>query len=221
MAVIYSKKLPGVNSRSFSSYACHPCAGAMLIFSVSFQFYYMYRRSEYIYEVTFLHYIVTQILIHVCPILVSESTKHNFIFMTFQVLYFKIVINSMQNNFLNNFRWILIFQTLVYFRNFANIHLNMYTFDCLQHLLLIGHYITWIVIILRIILAHLFNYQSSLGKANAKNYTETQYTCQNNKTMFKQYYFKNDVQSIDGVIKNYNCGHCFLRPHNNYIILLL
>ena len=28
-------------------FACHPCAGAMLIFSVSFQFYYMYRRSEY------------------------------------------------------------------------------------------------------------------------------------------------------------------------------
>ena len=28
-------------------FACHPCAGAMLIFSVSFQFQYMYRRSEY------------------------------------------------------------------------------------------------------------------------------------------------------------------------------
>ena len=30
-------------------FACHPCAGAMLIFSVSFQFQYMYRRSEYNY----------------------------------------------------------------------------------------------------------------------------------------------------------------------------
>ena len=28
-------------------FACHPCAGAMLIFSVSFQFQYMYCRSKY------------------------------------------------------------------------------------------------------------------------------------------------------------------------------
>ena len=28
----------------------HPCAGAMLIFSVSFQFWYMYSRSKYIDE---------------------------------------------------------------------------------------------------------------------------------------------------------------------------
>ncbi len=28
-------------------FACHPCAGAMLIFSVSFQFQYMYCRSKH------------------------------------------------------------------------------------------------------------------------------------------------------------------------------
>ena len=28
-------------------FTCHPCAGAMLIFSVSFQFQYMYCRSKY------------------------------------------------------------------------------------------------------------------------------------------------------------------------------
>jgi len=31
-------------SDTFSICACHPCAGAMLIFSVSFQFYRMRRR---------------------------------------------------------------------------------------------------------------------------------------------------------------------------------
>ena len=31
----------------FSFFSCHPCAGAMLIFSVSFQFQYMCCRSEH------------------------------------------------------------------------------------------------------------------------------------------------------------------------------
>ena len=31
--------------RTLHEFACHPCAGTMLIFSVSFQFYYMYHRS--------------------------------------------------------------------------------------------------------------------------------------------------------------------------------
>ena len=34
------------NLDHFSIYACHPCAGAMLIFSVSFQFYRMSRRTN-------------------------------------------------------------------------------------------------------------------------------------------------------------------------------
>ena len=36
---------------------CHPCAGAMLIFSVSFQFQYMYCRSKYIHQTKSTDYI--------------------------------------------------------------------------------------------------------------------------------------------------------------------
>ena len=36
LGLLYIKNLD-----HFSIYACHPCAGAMLIFSVSFQFYWM------------------------------------------------------------------------------------------------------------------------------------------------------------------------------------
>ena len=34
------------NLDHFSIYACHPCAGAMLIFSVSFQFYRMSPKGQ-------------------------------------------------------------------------------------------------------------------------------------------------------------------------------
>ena len=34
------------NLDHFSIYACHPCAGAMLIFSVSFQFYRMSPKGR-------------------------------------------------------------------------------------------------------------------------------------------------------------------------------
>jgi hypothetical protein len=34
------------NLDHFSICACHPCAGAMLIFSVSFQFYRVFRRTK-------------------------------------------------------------------------------------------------------------------------------------------------------------------------------
>ena len=37
-------------------FACHPCAGAMLIFSVSFQFQYMCCRSEHSYFILILHF---------------------------------------------------------------------------------------------------------------------------------------------------------------------
>ena len=49
----------GLHEISFLKYgtlhdfACHPCAGAMLIFSVSFQFQYMYCRSSTFAEVNF------------------------------------------------------------------------------------------------------------------------------------------------------------------------
>ena len=36
-----SKKKGQKNRDTFSMYACHPCAGTMLIFSVSFQFFQM------------------------------------------------------------------------------------------------------------------------------------------------------------------------------------
>jgi hypothetical protein len=43
-SVLKSCKAPGTKkSDTFSICACHPCAGAMLIFSVSFQFYRMRR----------------------------------------------------------------------------------------------------------------------------------------------------------------------------------
>ena len=39
MRIFISKtSFGGKNKERFTSYACHPCAGAMLIFSVSFQF---------------------------------------------------------------------------------------------------------------------------------------------------------------------------------------
>ena len=39
-------------------FACHPCAGAMLIFSVSFQFYYMSHRSGTSFFLRLLSYIL-------------------------------------------------------------------------------------------------------------------------------------------------------------------
>jgi len=39
-------------SDTFSIFACHPCAGAMLIFSVSFQFLRMTPKSSETYEGT-------------------------------------------------------------------------------------------------------------------------------------------------------------------------
>ena len=38
------------NLDHFSIYACHPCAGAMLIFSVSFQFYRMSPKGQALYS---------------------------------------------------------------------------------------------------------------------------------------------------------------------------
>jgi hypothetical protein len=39
----------------FSICACHPCAGAMLIFSVSFQFYRVFRKISEIAGVLFMN----------------------------------------------------------------------------------------------------------------------------------------------------------------------
>lgn len=41
------KELWGPKFRTLHEFACHPCAGAMLIFSVSIQFYYTCCRSEH------------------------------------------------------------------------------------------------------------------------------------------------------------------------------
>ena len=56
-------------------FACHPCAGAMLIFSVSFQFQYMYRRSEYGFRTSLTHYHTIQMACLVHSLICTSHIK--------------------------------------------------------------------------------------------------------------------------------------------------
>ena len=51
----------------FSICACHPCAGAMLIFSVSFQFYQVFSREQLKGEML-QHILILTCCKHVCSL---------------------------------------------------------------------------------------------------------------------------------------------------------